>query len=89
MHEKKKTVLKLLRVRDTFLRMFSSDVYKYIILFSLVRIMGKSYYTVYGKNEFTLNETNGNEITNKGFNYTTGNFIMWVMKKRVLMEEGC
>lgn len=35
----------------------------------------------YGKSEFILNETHGNEITNKEFNYTAGNFIMWVMKK--------
>lgn len=35
----------------------------------------------YGKNEFILNETNGNEITNKEFNYTTSNFILWVMEK--------
>jgi len=44
--------------------------------------MFNTYYKV-RKNEFVLNETNGNEITNKEFNYTAGNFIMWVMKNSI------
>lgn len=47
----------------------------YVYVFSSVRIVK------YGKNQLILNKTNGNEITNKEFNYIAGNFIMWVMKK--------